>query len=204
MNGFDLLTFGILGVVVTIALLGWWLAPERVARRKLRAMAPSPVSALRPGQRAMVRGEVVLGDTLQSPFSGEPCAYWHVRIREKRGKNWHTRAERHEGLGFFVDDGTGRVWIDARGYRLPLELQEVGGTGSFDEATPREQEVLSGFGIDGTTMLGFNRLMEFFEGSLVAGEVVCAAGDVTVAEVDGEPVLALVPGKEGLLVSDTV
>ncbi|MEZ4236326.1 MAG: hypothetical protein R3F59_09225 [Myxococcota bacterium] len=196
------LVFGIIGAVFGFAFFAWWSSAPQVAKRTLRAMPEQPIGQLRPGQRVKVRGRVVVREALESPFHGWRCAYWQVKVEEKRGKHWHDRAVQHEGRAFFLEDATGRVYVDPAGDRLPLDLDRAGGSGTFDDPTPREEAALVELGIDPTTMLGFNRLLRFHEASLDEGEEVCAAGEVALLEVDGEPVLALVPGQDGLIVSD--
>jgi hypothetical protein len=195
--------FVVVGGIVAIGFGSWWFGAAQVAKRKLRAVPVQPISGLRPGERVKVSGRVVLERRrLKSPFRGVPCAYWAAKVREKTGKHYHDRAEQWESVPFWLDDGTGKVRIDPGGRKLPLPYEDVGRSGTFDDPTPEEQDALARLGLTSENWLGMNRQYRFEEASLDDDEQVAVIGEVVIEEIDGEPVLTLTEGAEGLVISD--
>jgi hypothetical protein len=200
-----LLFVAFMAALVGVVAYQLWYAPAAVAERALRAMPATSASGLRPGERVKVTGRIVLRAKLTSPFGGSTCAYWLATVEEKAGKDsWRTLVERWEGRGFWVDDGTERVWVDPDGEKLPLRRESAGRSGTFDDPSSREAQALAELGVDPTGLLGFNRTLRFHESSLDEDERVSVAGVVKLTEIDGVPALSLVGGEEGLLVSDAL
>lgn len=194
-------------VVVVVAggsvLWQWWSSGPQVARRRLRAVQVRPAASLRPGEVVKVSGRVALREALESPLRGAACAHWSAQIREKVGKNsWKVRAELSESRPFWLEDASGRVYVDLRSESLSLQTARQGASGLLDDPGPREQALLERAGMAAVGSIGFNRVLGYHEASLDEGERVAVLGVAAVVEVDGEPALAIVPGPEGLVVSD--
>ena len=55
-------------------------------------------------------------NTIEAPVSGKESVYTYYKVEERRKTNdrrkWVTIAEGCEGGSFYIDDGTGRVWVD--------------------------------------------------------------------------------------------
>ncbi len=198
-----LLFFVFLAVMLAIVGYQAWNAPAAVARRKLRAVEAAPIGGLRPGQRVKVTGSVVLRSALSSPFRESRCAYWAATVEEKAGKNsWRTVVDQWEGAAFWIEDPSGRVYVDPGGDKLALATTRAGASGTFDDPGPDEARALERLGLESTNFFGLNRQLRYAEASLDDGELVAVLGEVAVVEVDGEPALALVSGAGELVVSD--
>ena len=63
-----------------------------------------------------VRGEVRPDETLEAPVSRDECVAYEYETEEYRGggrsASWRVVDERTEATGFYVDDGTGRIYVD--------------------------------------------------------------------------------------------
>jgi hypothetical protein len=180
-----------------------WFRPVRVTERALRALPATPVSQLRSGDRAKVTGRVVVRERLLSPFGGRICAYWTAGIGERADTNmWTVRAEQREGRGFWVDDGTARVWVDAEGETIPLRREVVGYLRREDDPSPQVAAAFVALGNERTRLFGVKHDLQFSEATLDQGEEVSVSGEVERAEIDGVSVLSLVRGEGGLFISD--
>ena len=80
----------------------------------------TPVSRLTEGRKAVVKGEVVAADTVALPITGTRCVFYDlvVEVYKKgpRGRGrplWMPLNAERRCTGFFVDDGDGRVWVEA-------------------------------------------------------------------------------------------
>lgn len=179
----------------------WWFSPDQRARRLLRSTPATPASEARPGQHVKITGRVRLLADLEAPLSGAQCAYWYIRIEAPQRKNgWHRVAEDSAGTAFLVDDGSGEVvHVEPYNARVVVDTGHAGETGTFDNASAAEAELLRRYGVS-ATVLGFNRRFRFTEGMLRAGEQVSVHGEVTLQEKQGRTRLALVAPRDGQLV----
>lgn len=96
--------------------------------RSLRIIENTPRIAIRavPMGLVHVHGKAAGSQLLTSPVTGTPCYYYKVRLDRWResGKNrgWYAIKTRTEGRLFYLDDGTGKVQINAQAaeYDLPF------------------------------------------------------------------------------------
>ncbi|MDY6777447.1 MAG: GIDE domain-containing protein [Candidatus Nanohaloarchaea archaeon] len=96
--------------------------------RRLNLIKNTPTSKVRSLAMGTVEvyGKVrpVQGETMESPFSGEPCVFYTYRVEEYKmqgdDKDWVTVAQGREGKSFYIDDGTGQVLVDPRGADLKV------------------------------------------------------------------------------------
>lgn len=88
-------------------------------RRTVRRGTPSPIAELALGKSQLVRGRVgIAAEPLAAPTSGGPCVCYRVDIEQlgesvELASRWDPLASAQGGTTFLVDDGTGRVLVDA-------------------------------------------------------------------------------------------
>jgi hypothetical protein len=94
------------------------------------------ISALRDGDERIVEGRVVPkreigvpGTQLKCVFYSQHVDKWDRGARGKGRKMWIPVNAEEKGEGFFLDDGTGRVWVAADDPRIDV-------TGGAEEAGP--------------------------------------------------------------------
>ncbi len=87
---------------------------------------PTRIADLVDGATAKLVGRLHLGDeTLHAPLSGRQCAAYEVRVDRRRRLRWRECERRRGQSGFYLDDGSGEVFVPVDG---PLRLQlEVDG-----------------------------------------------------------------------------
>ncbi|MEM9863081.1 MAG: hypothetical protein AAF938_15910 [Myxococcota bacterium] len=90
-------------------------ADYRNRRRVGPLSAPSTrIADLQDGATAKLVGEVRLGDaTEEAPLSGRTCAAYRVRVDARRKLRWRALEEQRAAHGFFVNDGSGEVFVPA-------------------------------------------------------------------------------------------
>jgi hypothetical protein len=100
----------------------------------LRFARKTKVGELREGGEVVVEGKVAVDRTLTVPASATKCVYYDILnesfetgSRGRGRKMWVPKHAEQKITGFFVDDGTGRVWVavdnstaDVRGGRTEL------------------------------------------------------------------------------------
>jgi len=80
------------------------------------------VDELEDGAAAKLVGIVRLGDeTLRAPLSGRSCAGWQVATAARKLFRWRPVAQKRGAAGFYLDDGTGEVFVPLDG-EVALDL----------------------------------------------------------------------------------
>lgn len=84
----------------------------------LRFRKRTDAASLQEGAVAVVEGTVEAEKTLMSPGSNKPCVFYDVLVegfgtgKGGRGRGlWNIERMEQKMLGFFVADGSGKVWI---------------------------------------------------------------------------------------------
>jgi hypothetical protein len=160
------------------------------------------IGQLKQGERVKVSGEVVLDRALVAPLVGKRCAYWCAEVRSHNNNRSEEAGVHWEAVPFWLQDATGRVWVDPDIERFTLRSEVVARSGTLDEPSPDERALLDRMNVLATDLLGLYRKLSYRMEVLEEGEQVAVLGTVAWVEVQGQPTLALVAGEEGLTVSD--
>jgi hypothetical protein len=174
---------GVLGFVIVVALVLAARAviggePARI-RARLRAVPRRAIAAVADGQEARIVGRVVPVSVLTAPLTGRPCVYYEVTVDEyrsnRRGRRWRTIVHEVRGVGFALEDDTGRALIEIEGAQLAavqdLELR----SGAFHSATEAENALLERHGLRSQGWL-LNKKLRYKEAVFAPGETVAALG----------------------------
>lgn len=86
-------------------------------------------------------------------------------------------------MRFVLTDATGRAFIDPNGAKLVITEDSHTRSGTFDDATPREEAFLAAQGEKSEGWI-FNRSLRYREGVLEPGEWVAVLGHGTVSYDD--------------------
>jgi hypothetical protein len=93
----------------------------------LRFKRSTPIGDLKPGGEAIVEGRVKARATLSLPGSGTTCVYYDQLVesfgRGARGGGrpfWMPQSAEQKLAGFFVEDSSGKVWVDADAQAVKL------------------------------------------------------------------------------------
>ena len=95
-----------LGLIILLADIRAFRRAGPLRRQRTR------VADLKDGRPAKLVGVVRLGDeTLRAPISGRACAGWQVKTAARRRFRWRPIAATRAVAGFYLDDGTGEVFV---------------------------------------------------------------------------------------------
>jgi len=145
------------------------------------------IADLKADSEVIVQGKLVADKLTTVPGTDIRCAFFWMmteiwdRITPGRGrKMWIPQESRQGTSGFYLDDGTGRVWISAE----PLKTELRGG---WSDGGP----------------VGKKGTARYLARTLKEGDTVRATGTVTGAK-SHEPgtVMVLRPGKKGWIILD--
>ncbi len=171
----------VLAVVAGVAIVAaslMWNEKARI-RRELRGAPRVDLAELREGRTGRVVGRVGEGETLQAPFTGRSCVFYEATVEEYRssGKtgSWRQVVREAMGVPFVLDDGTGRAIVDPRGARVAVDLDMTTRSGTFDDATPVEEQFLTRHGLRSTGWV-FNKSLRYREGVIEVGETIAVMG----------------------------
>jgi hypothetical protein len=165
------------GVAIVAASLVW--NEKARIRRELRSALRVDIGELREGRTGRVVGKVGDGETLQAPFTQRSCVFYEATVEEFRssGKtgSWRQVVREARGVPFVLDDGTGRAIIDPNGARVDVDIDMTTRSGTFDDATPVEEQFLTRHGMRSTGWL-LNKSLRYREGVIEVGETIAVMG----------------------------
>ncbi len=105
-----------LGLVILLADIRAFRRAGPLRRKRTR------VADLKDGAAAKLVGIVRLGDeTLRAPLSGRSCGGWQVATAARNLFRWRPVAQNRGTAGFYLDDGTGEVFVPLAG-EVELDL----------------------------------------------------------------------------------
>jgi hypothetical protein len=116
--------------------------------REFRVVEDTPEMPIRsiPMGLVSLHGRAMGEQLVTSPVTGTPCFYYKVEIQKwevkGRSEGWSPHGTDLNGVLFYLDDGTGKVMVDAQSAELDLVIsgvREIGGTltglGALDGAS---------------------------------------------------------------------
>lgn len=200
----------LIGAVLLVALaVSYWFSHDATTRRMLKEAPVRKIAELQEGMVVRVTGRLrPAGDLIQAPLSARHCAYYEVRVEERRstGKSssWHDVIREVQAHDFEVEDGTGVALVRMDECRVAVTKDTHTRSGTFDDATEAERALLERNGQESTGLIGFNRALRYTEGALEPGEEVTVLGQVTVdTDRDGSRRVTIGPRPDRpVLVSD--
>lgn len=87
---------------------------REVIGRKLAKLPRSSIAELREDQLVRIVGTVVqLEHVITAPISGESCVHYQVIVERRGFGRWIPIIDQSRGVPFLLDDGTGRVYVEA-------------------------------------------------------------------------------------------
>lgn len=151
---------------------------DAVIKRKLRRAKRIPIKDFPDGGVAKIVGRLdYVGRPFNAPLTGRRCAQYLVEVEEKDGSGeWERLTEEEAGQDFFLDDGTGEALIKLQDARIAVTKDRDYSSGTFKDATPRQERFLFSKGEKSTGFLGFNRSLRYKEGVLRRREDVAVYG----------------------------
>jgi hypothetical protein len=168
----------IVGLIVTLTNLKNFKRRQRIIATPTSAISQAPGNGL-----VEIKGRIAPSEqgVLQAPFSGRHAVWVRITVQELRSSGrstyWHTLLTEIDARHFMVDDGSGQLArILPLGANVLLEPQNVGSSGTFNDAAPHLEAFLQTRGLKSTSWLGFNKSMRYTEELLTPGEPLYALG----------------------------
>lgn len=180
------LVVGTLAVVGIIWLIAQLSNPLAMLRHQIGEERAWPIGQLPEDTAGKIIGQVHpfqdgQGACLIAPITGRPCVYYVVRVVERRrdhGSDQHedvTILHEETGVPFVVADATGYAIVDPRGARVALVTDARTKSGTFDDATAVEEQLLLRHGLS-STQWWFNRSLTYYEAVIEPGEHIAVLG----------------------------
>ncbi len=168
----------VVGMVISLAGLKNYRRRQRII-----ATPTSPIAQASGLGPVEIKGRIVPGEqgVLQTPFSGRHAVWCRITVLEHRssGRNsyWATILKETDQREFFVDDGSGQMAkILPHGAEVILDAQQVGSSGTFNDASPHLAAFLASRGHSTQSFLGFNKSMRYTEEVLAPNDPLYALG----------------------------
>ncbi len=163
--------------LAAIAVYGYarWRDPRRRARRALRDLIETPISAIEDGERVRVTGVVsARGETVIAPISRRPCIGYRVVVK---GKPIGVRSEledvlvREDCKEFWIDDGSGRALVER-----PVVIGVDADDAAWSGLPPTVYQLLEDAKVPLTGALGGDREFSYTEARLDVDDSVSVVG----------------------------
>lgn len=202
MPGTKIIALAFLGLLAGIGLLYLGLRSLKGVRLVLR-LRTSHIRFLKPGL-AEVAGEVKAADSiLKSPLASKNCVYYAYTVEafDKKSEEWNIVSEGTETLPFYVDDGTGKVFVDPEGADIAAETSLYYDSRSRKPLPPEIEKSLAKLDVETE-----NRKFSFSEEAIVVGErifVVGTASEEGRRDMFGRRLMKIAKGKGWFYISDS-
>jgi hypothetical protein len=165
--------------VVGVGVGAWYFSDDATLRRMLKASRRHAIADLPESMPGRIVGTVVAAvagsDILEAPLSRRRCVYYRVEVEQRSGDRWRRVLFETHSIPFVIDDGTGRAVFDPAHARVSLTDDARESSGTFDDATPREQALLRSHGLRSQGIV-FNKNLRYREAVIEIGETVAIAG----------------------------
>jgi hypothetical protein len=188
------------------------LDPRARARRAAERSHLAPVAEIAPGAIVKIVGRITFDDEpLEAPFSGRRCTHFEATVERRHARGFKEKARTASTRSFWVEDDSGRIYVDARNALVDVVLDHHWTSRDIDPETRFELErYLYQNGPKWNRLLGAESDLRYCEGALEEGEVVTVVGQASIAR-DPEPhlyrdigrrLVLSAPRKGALYVSD--
>ncbi len=167
-------------VVAAIVFVAWYFSADQRLRRAIKALPITRIAHANGDCTVRLVGTVEVAQPILSPLSGRPCAYWQVRVQQRRssGRNnttWTTIVNDHGGTNFTVRDETGLAEVDMTYANPLLDKDRTLNSGFLNDAPPHLEAYLNSKGNSSEGWI-FNKTLRYYEGIIEPGEKVTVVG----------------------------
>jgi hypothetical protein len=158
-----------------VGLTARYLSQDQRTKRALRRVPRTTVRNAVEGQALKIVGRVrFLGQPLEAPLSGTPCAHYRVTVVQQQGRSPEIIRE-EQGSDFLLEDATGRARVHMAGARIAVNMDNGSRSGTFTDANERQEALLARHGKSSHGWI-FNKSLTYSEGILQEGEEVAVFG----------------------------
>lgn len=190
-------TFAVLAIIGVgfgaIIFLSFYFGRKQKVLRALKDFKPKRIIQFRTNELTKTTGKVLhVHEPLIAPYSGRQCVAYHIKIEHHRstGKSshWRTLVSEYDIQDFFIEQ-SGEVAMvkpteNPKNYMSYMVSDSSANSGTFNDPTPKFQSVLNRYGIDSTTILGFNKRLRYTERIIEVGEEITVGGIAKWKEVN--------------------
>jgi len=171
--------------ICVIAFLAYYFNGKQVIIRTLSKIPFKPASSLKTNQLSKVSGKALhVEEPLKASYFGRKCVFYQMKIQKKvsngKSSHWKTIVSEEKFQNFFIDTHGDFVIIKPsdhpRNYICHLVTDKTQSSGTFNDPTPRFNELLQRYDIEPETYFGFNKTLRYQEGIIEIGERITVAG----------------------------
>lgn len=177
--------FIIVVVVIGISILvSQIFSKKAIIKRKLKKAPYKKLSQFKDGDIAIIIGKVEFAEQpLTAPLSGRKCAYYHVKVEERKssGKNshWETVIDHDDSIKYLIREDKQYAIIDDYHQKSYIVHDKNFSSGFLNDASPELERFLNEWQYESEGFLGFNKSLKYKEGVLEKNEEVAVLGKGT-------------------------
>ena len=171
--------------IILIVLLVYYFSKKQIILRALSKIPLRRVTNLKQNEVSKLHGKALhVKDPLIAPYSKRKCIFYQIKIQQKvksgKSSHWKTLIEEEQMQDFFIESNGDMVIVKPqkhlRNYNCFLVKDKKQNSGTFNDASPKFEELLNKYNINSTYWLGFNKTLRYEEGIIEIGEYITVAG----------------------------
>lgn len=175
----------VIGSIGLIIFISYYFSKKRIILRALSKIPLRRITNLKQNEVSKLYGKALhVKEPLIAPYSKRECVFYQIKIEQKvssgKSSRWKTLIEEEQMQDFFIESNGDMVIVKPqkhpKNYNCFLVKDKKQNSGTFNDASPKFESLLSKYNIRSTYILGFNKTLRYEEGIIEIGEHITVAG----------------------------
>jgi len=168
--------------VATLIFVGIYFSSKHRILRELKKRSRKAIHSVRENEYVKIVGKAKhAGEPLIAPLSKRKCVYYDVKVKEQKGKHWHTIIDDVAYEDFFIQTGTESAIISLKvqtsaTQRVYLVEDHKKNSGTFNDAAKELEDYLRQHGHSSEGFFGFNKGLQYRESIIELDEEIAVMG----------------------------
>ncbi|MFI1771154.1 hypothetical protein [Thalassobellus citreus] len=171
--------------IATVVFLIVYFSRKHIILRQLSKFKPKRISQFRTNELTKISGKVLQVEApFVAPYSKRKCVAYIFEVKQKistgKSSHWKTLVKKEDIQDFFIKKDGELVMIkpslELSNYNSYIVEDKSISSGTFNNPTPKFQEVLDDYGIESENWLGLNKTLKYSERIIEIGETITVGG----------------------------
>jgi hypothetical protein len=195
-NSFIVLVCVFLAILI-IGFITYFFSNKQKIIRALTKLPIKQIGNLKINEFSRISGKALnIQAPLIAPFSNRKCVFYTMKIERKNnneeGKSWKTLVKKEKIQEFLIEKNGDFVVVkpsqNPKNYISHLVIDKKVKSGTFNDPSPKFENLLNKFHIKSKGFLGFNKTLRYTEGIIEIGEKITVAGFPKWKNLKNEPI----------------
>lgn len=168
-----------------IFFVAYYYQPKQKIKRVLSKLPFNKITTLKTNQFSKITGKVLqVKEPLIAPYSERKCVFYKIKIEQENNNenrtSWSTLIDEEKYQEFFLEQNGELIIIKlsqySKNFLSYLVVDQKISSGTFNNPTPKFNQLLKNYGINSKDFFGFNKQLKFSEAIIEIGEEITVAG----------------------------